>query len=134
VSIWQTVYSPSGVLTVERFARRKSMIVSAFGLGTYMAIIAGTSSSGTKDMRAVGTAGVFIFMYSLFFPVGFLGMAFLYASEIAPISARTHITAFSTGSAWLFSFLVAETSPTLHVLFRSSATKSDSTPTYALTL
>jgi len=92
------------------------MIVSALGMGTCMAIIAGTSSPGTKDLKAVGTAGAFIFMYSLFFPVGFLGMAFLYASEIAPLSARTHITALSTGSAWLFNFIVAEVGPSLYIL------------------
>ncbi|EDO00394.1 hypothetical protein SS1G_14264 [Sclerotinia sclerotiorum 1980 UF-70] len=53
----------------------------------------------------------FIFMFSLFFPTGFLGLTFLYASEVSPLSVRVPITAMSTGSAWIFNFIVAEITP-----------------------
>ncbi|CAL5865983.1 uncharacterized protein PFLUO_LOCUS190 [Penicillium psychrofluorescens] len=111
VFTWQTICSPIGVLTVDRLGRRKLMMFSAAGMGACMAIIAGTSSQIT-NRAASGTAGAFIFMFSLFFPIGFLGLTFLYASEIAPLSARVPITAISTGTAWLFNFLVAEITPT----------------------
>lgn len=42
---------------------------------------------------------------------GFLGLTFLYASEIAPLSMRVPITSISTGTAWAFNFLVAEITP-----------------------
>lgn len=74
-------------------------------MGTCMAIVAGTSSD-SQNMSAVAAAGAFIFLFSLFFPTGFLGLTFLYASEISPLSARVPITSLSTGSAWLFNFLV----------------------------
>lgn len=41
----------------------------------------------------------------------FLGLTFLYASEIAPLSVRVPVTSISTGTAWLFNFMVAEVTP-----------------------
>lgn len=40
-----------------------------------------------------------------------MGLTFLYASEISPLSVRVPITSISTGTAWLFNFLVAEITP-----------------------
>ena len=96
VFTWQTFCSPIGVLTVDRFGRRKLMMFAAFGMGSCMAVIAGTSSQITNTSCVI-VAAVFIFMFSLFFPTGFLGLTFLYASEIAPLSVRVPITAMSTG-------------------------------------
>ncbi|KAL1863077.1 hypothetical protein VTK73DRAFT_6457 [Phialemonium thermophilum] len=110
VFTWQTICSPIGVLTVDRLGRRKLMMFAAFGMGSCMAIIAGTSSQ-SQSSSCVIAAAVFIFMFSFFFPTGFLGLTFLYAAEISPLSVRVPITSISTGSAWLFNFLVAEITP-----------------------
>ncbi|CAN8105411.1 unnamed protein product [Discula destructiva] len=110
VFTWQTLCSPIGVLTVDRFGRRKLMLFAALGMGISMAIIAGGSSQ-PNNPGAIAAAAAFIFMFSLFFPTGFLGLTFLYAAEIAPLSHRSSITAISTGSAWLFNFVVAEITP-----------------------
>lgn len=101
VFTFQTLCSPIGVLTVDRLGRRKLMMIAAAGMGTCMAIVAGTASQ-TGDKSALGAAVAFIFLFSLFFPVGFLGLTFLYASEISPLSHRVQMTGLSTGSAWLF--------------------------------
>lgn len=101
VFTFQTLCSPIGVLTVDRFGRRKLMMASAVGMGTCMAIIAGTIGE-TQSTACLGVATAFLFLFSLFFPVGFLGMTFLYASEISPLTYRVPITAISTGSAWIF--------------------------------
>jgi sugar porter (SP) family MFS transporter len=98
---FQTLCSPVGVLTVDRFGRRKLMLISAFGMGTCMAIVAGTASQA-PNVACVSAASAFLFLFSLFFPVGFLGLTFLYASEISPLMVRVPITAMSTGSAWIF--------------------------------
>ncbi|KAK5116745.1 hypothetical protein LTR62_007419 [Meristemomyces frigidus] len=110
VFTFQTICSPIGVLTVDKLGRRKLMMIAAFGMGTCMAVVAGTSSQ-RNSTAAVAVAGAFIFLFSLFFPVGFLGLTFLYASEISPLSVRVPITSMSTGTAWLFNFLVAEVTP-----------------------
>ena len=75
-----------------------------------MALVAGCSSAA-GNQSAVSAAAAFIFMFSTFFPVGFLGLAFLYASEISPLNVRTYITGLSTGSVWLSNFVVAEITP-----------------------
>lgn len=100
---FQTLCSPIGVLTVDHFGRRKLMMVSAFGMGTCMAIVAGTSSQASH-VACISVASAFLFLFSLFFPVGFLGLTFLYASEISPLMVRVPITAMSTGSAWIFKY------------------------------
>ena len=110
VFTWQTLCAPIGVLTVDRFGRRKLMLFAALGMGMCMAVVSGTSSQ-TSNHSAVAAAGAFIFLFSLFFPIGFLGLTFLYASEISPLSHRVPITSISTGTAWLFNFLVAEITP-----------------------
>ncbi|KAJ7240221.1 hypothetical protein C8J57DRAFT_978388, partial [Mycena rebaudengoi] len=53
-----------------------------------------------------------VYLFSLFFVTGYLGLAFLYSSEIAPTTVRTHMTALSTTSSWLFKFTVVEATPT----------------------
>ena len=77
------------------------MLISAFGMGSCMAIVAGTASQA-PTVACVSVASAFLFLFSVFFPVGFLGLTFLYASEISPLNVRVPITALSTGSAWLF--------------------------------
>jgi sugar porter (SP) family MFS transporter len=101
VFTFQTLCSPIGVLTVDRFGRRKLMIASALGMGMCMTIVAATTSQ-PQSVTCIGVACAFLFLFSLFFPVGFLGLTFLYASEISPLMARVPITAMSTGSAWIF--------------------------------
>ncbi|OZJ05384.1 hypothetical protein BZG36_01976 [Bifiguratus adelaidae] len=110
VFTWQTACSPLGVLTVDKFGRRKLMIFSTIGMGCCMTILAGTVSF-PQNHAAIAVAGIFIFMFSFFFPTGFLGLTFLYATEVAPLSVRVPITSISTGTAWLFNFVVAEVTP-----------------------
>ena len=72
------------------------MMVSSLGMGVCMAVVAGGSSQPSST-ASVAVAAAFIFLFSLFFPTGFLGLTFLYAAEISPLSHRVPITAMSTG-------------------------------------
>ncbi|KAJ7037436.1 hypothetical protein C8F04DRAFT_1209816 [Mycena alexandri] len=91
VFTWQTLCAPIGAFTVERIGRRKLMIFGAAGMGMCMALIAGCVSHPTNHI-AVHAAIAFVYLFSLFFVTGYLGLAFLYSSEIAPLSVRTPIT------------------------------------------
>ncbi|KAF7340194.1 MFS sugar transporter [Mycena venus] len=111
VFMWQTLCAPIGAFTIERVGRRKLMIFGAAGMGMCMALIAGCTSHPENHV-AVHAAIAFIYLFSTFFVTGFLGLAFLYSSEVAPLSVRTPITALSTTSTWLFNFTVVEATPT----------------------
>ncbi|KAF8213796.1 putative MFS sugar transporter [Mycena galopus ATCC 62051] len=111
VFMWQTLCAPIGAYTIEGVGRRKLMMIGAAGMGTCMALIAGCTSHPANH-TAVHAAIAFIYLFSTFFVTGFLGLAFLYSSEIAPLSVRTSITALSTTSTWLFNFTVVEATPT----------------------
>ncbi len=97
--------------TIDRFGRRKLMLVSAAGMSISMAILAGTTSQPNNHHALIG-AVVFLFLFNFIFPIGFLGMTFLYATEVAPLHLRAAISGIATGSVWLFNFLVAEITPT----------------------
>ncbi|KJK85987.1 hypothetical protein H633G_10154 [Metarhizium anisopliae BRIP 53284] len=45
------------------------------------------------------------------FTVGYAGLTFLYATEVAPLQLRAAISAVSTAAVWIFNFLLAEVTP-----------------------
>ena len=45
-------------------------------------------------------------MYYVVYTLGFIGIPFLYASEVAPAQLRAAICGLSTAISWLFNFLV----------------------------
>jgi hypothetical protein len=97
--------------TVDRFGRRPLMFVSASLMCVCMACLAGTSSD-PSNKTALKSSAFFIFFYLFVYVLGFLGIPFLYASEIAPVRLRAAICGISTATSWLFNFLVAEVTPT----------------------
>ncbi len=63
--------------------------------------------SSERNIAAV----VFIFLYDFFYPIGFLGLTFLYATEVAPLNVRVPITAIANATQWLSQFVVAQITP-----------------------
>ncbi|ANB15906.1 glucose-inactivated glycerol proton symporter STL1 [Sugiyamaella lignohabitans] len=96
---------------IDRLGRRKLMLISSAGMGTFMLGFC-ISISQTPAKSAAIAASVFVFLFTFSFPVGFLGPPFLYATEIAPLAYRVHINAVSTATTWAFNFLIAEVTPT----------------------
>jgi MFS family permease len=98
------------VWTVDRFGRRRLMLFSASSMSVCFACLSGLVSH--PDNPAALKAGVFfLFLYSFVYVLGFLGIPFLYASEIAPVHLRAATFGLSTAVSWLFNFLVAEVTP-----------------------
>ena len=46
------------------------------------------------------------YMYYVVYTLGFIGIPFLYASEVAPTQLRAAVCGLSTAISWLFNFLV----------------------------
>lgn len=96
--------------TVDRFGRRTLMLFSAAAMSICFAFETGLVSNPNNGGALKG-AVFFLFLYYVVYTVGFLGIPFLYASEIAPVQLRGQICGISTAVSWLFNFLVAEITP-----------------------
>ncbi|KAK5083307.1 hypothetical protein LTR70_008144 [Exophiala xenobiotica] len=96
--------------TIDRLGRRKLMVSSAAIMAALMAILAGTTSARDNN-AALYVAVVALFLFPFIFTVGFAGLTFLYATEVAPTQHRAAINALSTAAVWTSNFLLAQVTP-----------------------
>lgn len=98
--------------TVDRFGRRNLMLLSASAMCVCFACLSGlTSHPENPNPAALKAAVFFLYLFFFVYVLGFLGIPFLYASEIAPTHLRVPICGLSTATSWLTNFLVAEVTP-----------------------
>ncbi|KAM0473689.1 hypothetical protein ACHAPX_008094 [Trichoderma viride] len=107
----QIVGALAAVLTIDRLGRRPLMLISSAGMCITMAIITGTTST-TNNQAALIVAVVCFFIYNMSYTFGFLGLTFLYSTEVAPPHLRAKISGFSNCMTWLMNFVVVEVTPT----------------------
>ncbi|EED12169.1 MFS sugar transporter, putative [Talaromyces stipitatus ATCC 10500] len=107
----QIIGALAAVFTIDRFGRRPLMLTSATGMCISMAVLAGTSST-SDNHAALIVAVVALYAFNLFYPFGFLGVPFLYSTEVAPPHLRAKISGISNCMTWLFNFVVVEVTPT----------------------
>jgi sugar porter (SP) family MFS transporter len=96
--------------TVDRYGRRRLMLFSASAMSVCFACLSGVASQ-TENPAALKAGVFFLYLYYFVYVLGFLGIPFLYASEIAPVHLRAATCGLSTAVSWLFNFLVAEVTP-----------------------
>ena len=106
---FQTFCAIIPVFLIDRFGRRKLFMITGAGLAVSTAVIAATGGDGRGSAATV--AVVFVFLFDFFYPIGFLGQTFLYATELAPLSHRVPITAIANATQWLCQFIVAQVTP-----------------------
>jgi MFS family permease len=87
--------------TVDRYGRRKLLMLSATLTSICMACLTGTTSN-PKNSSALKAGVFFVYFLQFCFCLGFLGIPFLYASEIAPVHMRAAVCGVSTAVSWLF--------------------------------
>lgn len=97
-------------VTIDRLGRRPLMLWSAAAMCVCMAVLAGTTSA-QGNTAAVVAAAVFLFAFQFIYTVGYSGLTFLYATEVAPLQLRAAMSAVSTAVVWSFNFLLAEVTP-----------------------
>ncbi|KUM56721.1 hypothetical protein ACN42_g10488 [Penicillium freii] len=98
------------VYTIEGFGRRVLWLSSAIANTIAMVLVAALSSQSTNTMAMHG-AVVFIFIFHVSMVLGFGGIPFLYASEVAPLSLRTTINGIGSSLYWALNVLIAEVTP-----------------------
>lgn len=107
---WQFVAASAAVFLIDRFGRRRLLLIGAALMAISNAGLAGLESHLTNPTIA-GVSLLFYFLALGTFPICLFLIPFLYSSEIAPLKIRSRITAMSAAGNWLFNFLVAEVSP-----------------------
>lgn len=97
------------VFIIERVGRRKLLLIGAAGQAATMAILAGVNSvtSSSTQIAAI----IFLFVFNSFFAFGWLGIPWLYPSEVVPLRIRAPANALSTSANWIFNFLVVMITP-----------------------
>lgn len=107
------VGGPIGAMTVERYGRKTLLMGSSFANGICMALLAGLLSY-PDNKAAIKAATFFVYLYHFVYVIGWGGVPFLYASEVAPLAHRASINGVAVGSFWAFNFLIGEVSPTAY--------------------
>lgn len=87
--------------TVDRFGRRPLLLISSALTTISMAALAGLTSN-QNNTSALKAGTFFIFFFETTYCLGYLGLPFLYASEIAPVHMRAAVCGVSTAISWLF--------------------------------
>lgn len=90
------------VFTIERFGRRKLMLIGAAGMSVSMIVLSATTAYSGVSQGAGITAAVFLFVFNSFFAIGWLGISWLYAAEVTPLAIRAPANAISTTANWIF--------------------------------
>ncbi|KIY50131.1 general substrate transporter [Fistulina hepatica ATCC 64428] len=95
--------------TVDRFGRRPLLMISATGLSLCFVLVAILLSIGSKSAAYGATAMVFI--YQIFFGMGFLPVPWLYPAEISTTRIRSKGSAIFSFINWMCVFAVVEMTP-----------------------
>lgn len=99
---WKFLSSFIAFFTIDRLGRRAVFMISGAGMCACMIALAITTSMGSENQPAQIAAGVFIYLFNTFVPIGFLGANFLYCTEVAPIRLRMAMSSISTANHWLW--------------------------------
>ena len=112
MGLMQPFGGPLAFLTIDRLGRRPLMTWSAGAMAICMGILASTTSPQAQDSTAALVVAVIaLFCFQFIFTVGYSGLTFLYAAELAPLQVHAAVSAFSTTTVWVFNFLLAEVTP-----------------------
>ncbi|RSH92792.1 hypothetical protein EHS25_008238 [Saitozyma podzolica] len=105
------------LFTVDRFGRRQLMMFASAGLAFcfYMtAILVAVSETRTGEQaKSLGAAGAaFVFLFQVFLGIGWLGIPFLYPTEVSTTGIRSKAAALGTFCNWMAVFIVVMITPT----------------------
>lgn len=108
---WKFLCCFISFFAIDRLGRRAVFMISGTGMAFCMAAMAITTSFGSENKAASVASVVFIFLFNLFYPIGFLGGNFLYCTEVAPQRLRVAMSSISTANHWLWNFVVVMVTP-----------------------
>ncbi|KAJ5725887.1 uncharacterized protein N7483_007244 [Penicillium malachiteum] len=98
------------VFIIERAGRRRLMLGSAIGNTICLACIAALGSQ-VDNIKASHGAVFFLFLFHFCYIIGFGGIPYLYATEIAPLHLRSTINSVSISIGGAIGILIAQVTP-----------------------
>ncbi|KAI9478066.1 MAG: general substrate transporter [Benjaminiella poitrasii] len=105
------------IFTIERWGRRPLMYAGLIGQAVTLLIVGGcqylVESTNGSNPYASSAVIAFVMLYNFVFGAAWLGLAWLYPSEIFSTGLRAKGNSMSTAANWLGNFVVAEIAPVL---------------------
>lgn len=108
---WKFLCCFIAFFAIDRLGRRTLFIISGAGMSACMAGLAITTSFDSNNKHASIASACLIFLFNLFYPIGFLGGNFLYCTEVAPMRLRVAMASISTANHWMWNFVVVMVTP-----------------------
>ncbi|KAF5340877.1 hypothetical protein D9758_012155 [Tetrapyrgos nigripes] len=98
---------------VETLGRKKCLIIGGIGQGLMMLWIGGYSAihTGTDVDAASYVSLVAVYLYAVFYCIGWGPVPWPVAAEVAPNHLRTVTLSLAVGVNWLFSFTISKLTP-----------------------
>lgn len=97
------------VLLMDRFGRRTLLMICSIGLCFCFVMVSILLSLGTTNAAYGATA--FIFIFQIFYGIGWLPVPWFYPSEISTTRTRTRMQAIASGWNWMAVFAVVKITP-----------------------
>ncbi|PYH95705.1 general substrate transporter [Aspergillus ellipticus CBS 707.79] len=97
------------VLLMDRFGRRSLLMICSAGLCLCFVMVSILLSLGREDCAYGATA--FIFIFQIFYGVGWLPVPWFYPSELNTTRVRTRMAAIASGWNWMAVFAVVKITP-----------------------
>ncbi|KAM5354023.1 hypothetical protein ACJ41O_000673 [Fusarium nematophilum] len=97
------------VLLMDRFGRRLLLMVCSAGLCFCFVMVTILLSLGSEGAAYGATA--FIFLFQLFYGVGWLPVPWFYPSELSTTRVRSRMQAIASGWNWMAAFAVVKITP-----------------------
>ena len=97
------------VLLMDRMGRRTLLMLCSAGLCLCFVVVTILLSTGSRGAAYGATA--FIFLYQLFYGVGWLPVPWFYPTEINTTRIRSRMQAIASGWNWMMVFVVVKITP-----------------------
>ncbi|GLB40275.1 putative major facilitator superfamily, sugar transporter (TC 2.A.1.1) family protein [Lyophyllum shimeji] len=101
------------LFAVESLGRKKCLIIGGLGQGAMMLWIGGYSgiNKSGKVVPASYVSIIAVYLYAVFYCVGWGPLPWVVAGEVAPNHLRTAALSIAIGVNWLFSFTISKLTP-----------------------
>lgn len=107
------------VFLMDRFGRRSLLMICSAGLCLCFVMVTILLSLNRTDCAYGAT--VFIFIFQIFYGIGWLPVPWFYPSEINTTRVRTRMSAIASGWNWMAVFAVVKITPIAFGMFRIQA-------------